>query len=979
MPPPPKKSFTQRASLLLDRPISPPSVDSEEWAAILGDDDQDPSSSSSSIPVEGSKEKEGPSSSSSPVQEDTPNVSSGPTTSSTQEEASEASPSIQGEEEEKKEAKAPAFAETSTISEETWTFQEQKLVARELLTRQVRLELAQLHAAMSLRSLHDGTSTAESTPTPLLRYIFQTQFLTFPFLQGVEPDFWHRVQRFLDELRRRGLGRVREPIEAVKRRRIYRRIERLTILTYNTAIKFTTPTPALVSSPTDDPASAAFPSGAPPPSSILPYAPPADLHSETLMTASSGPPIHGWSIDIITAKPIKETGRFGVREHTHAEFIISASLNGAPPAIIARRHRDVRALFNALRASSPTSYLPRPPRKIGNPRGYDPNRPNIRQPFRERDRLILRAYLRRILLSPWVSSSDAVLDFFLRDPIRLTQEDRLDGERRGAYEEFRHAEANRVRKETEILVQDMERDMSELRKDLMSPGGTDRALRCLELIERIEDLPPHFHIAISYSRLQFAAFLYDRYYNSDHATLRLQNLKRIHGLIPYRTLRAILAISNPTAMAKAFADLFLARPFGGRSLMQRMVANNLSEEIKECQKDIQATEEAIADPVLCRKIRAYVEDPESRYPDDASLGNAALISRLLQDRSRSPMLGSTQLLRVWPDGYDAGMDGRMGGLLRRFLVLESKRREKEELIQIIFLPLTSDLLKEVIGIFYRPIAQVYKAANIGSYVMDLSSFLDDLIRTIESLDDPLHAPSNSSPSSIPTSSSVSSSPPAPSEDPATRFTHPLDPFTSLIERHQEQMYHFVHMIYSRDVEGIFRQLSSYMDGYQQFLRNGPDSPPIDMNRLIREGLSSSPGSTSPGGSGSKVGLSKDLASLSTYRQAVKDRRRRKLRDRLTKGGEVWDEREVQGMIQDMGLDASAEDVLEVDEEADEDEVDEDLEEGRGRGDLRERRKGLAYKEPAIPEPELSTVPKLLRGFIRELSSRLATPSAKASS
>ena len=44
---------------------------------------------------------------------------------------------------------------------------------------------------------------------------------------------------------------------------------------------------------------------------------------------------------------------------------------------------------------------------------------------------------------------------------------------------------------------------------------------------------------------------------------------------------------------------------------------------------------------------------------------------------------------------------------------------------------TSELLKDIITIFYSPLAQVYRAASIADSLGDLQNFLNDLIRTVE--------------------------------------------------------------------------------------------------------------------------------------------------------------------------------------------------------------------------------------------------------
>lgn len=56
---------------------------------------------------------------------------------------------------------------------------------------------------------------------------------------------------------------------------------------------------------------------------------------------------------------------------------------------------------------------------------------------------------------------------------------------------------------------------------------------------------------------------------SDQASDTLAQLKRVHGLMPYFMLKGILKVSNPMAMIRGVLDLFLARPFGGQSLIQR--------------------------------------------------------------------------------------------------------------------------------------------------------------------------------------------------------------------------------------------------------------------------------------------------------------------------------------------------------------------------------------------------------------------------
>ena len=85
--------------------------------------------------------------------------------------------------------------------------------------------------------------------------------------------------------------------------------------------------------------------------------------------------------------------------------------------------------------------------------------------------------------------------------------------------------------------------------------------------------------------------------------------------------------------------------------------------------------------------------------------------------------------------------------------LYSRLRDREQLIELIFevscnvyglytdlclhyfQGFTAELLKDIITIFYSPLAQVYRAANIADSLGDLQAFINDLIKTVEQVED----------------------------------------------------------------------------------------------------------------------------------------------------------------------------------------------------------------------------------------------------
>jgi len=88
--------------------------------------------------------------------------------------------------------------------------------------------------------------------------------------------------------------------------------------------------------------------------------------------------------------------------------------------------------------------------------------------------------------------------------------------------------------------------------------------------------------------------------------------------------------------------------------------------------------------------------------------------------------------------------------LRMLVILYSKLKDKEDLIELIFevrmellersyfyeiQGFTADLLKDIITIFYSPLAQVYRAASIADSLGDLQNFINDLIKTVEQVEE----------------------------------------------------------------------------------------------------------------------------------------------------------------------------------------------------------------------------------------------------
>jgi len=115
-------------------------------------------------------------------------------------------------------------------------------------------------------------------------------------------------------------------------------------------------------------------------------------------------------------------------------------------------------------------------------------------------------------------------------------------------------------------------------------------------------------------------------------------------------------------MLRGILDLFLAQPFGQRSLLQRILSITLNDDIQKIQKNIDMLRENISDNTLCDKLKNYV-DADVGIQDliraEVLHGNTDLITAILRSEDIQPRLDGNQIVRIhtallaWNSAVDA--------------------------------------------------------------------------------------------------------------------------------------------------------------------------------------------------------------------------------------------------------------------------------------------------------------------------------------
>jgi len=290
-------------------------------------------------------------------------------------------------------------------------------------------------------------------------------------------------------------------------------------------------------------------------------------------------------------------------------------------------------------------------------------------------------------------------------------------------------------------------------------------------------------------------------------------------MVPYTALKQVIRYTNPALVMQGVLNLFLAQPFGARSLAQRVFGLALSDGIRSFQKAIDSLTTKVDDPTLCQKIKAFSNAPvdtKNFIRSEAVVEDVDLLIAIFRSGATKPMLSEVQVGKVFNayvawnnavDNVDKEMvDGaRLFSDLKQLLKLYTRQRDKEMMAHVIEESITLQLFRDLFTIFYEPLIRVYKSANVYDSVTDFSAFIDDAIKVIERCQ---------------------------RQDFSADPNQTVQAFIDLCARHEDNFYKFVHEVHIHD-NGLFTQLMGWLEGILEFLRQGPKGGKLDMNALLQ--------------------------------------------------------------------------------------------------------------------------------------------------
>ncbi|PFH57550.1 hypothetical protein XA68_14870 [Ophiocordyceps unilateralis] len=577
--------------------------------------------------------------------------------------------------------------------------------------------------------------------------------------------------------------------------------------------------------------------------------------------------------------------------------------------------------------------------------------------WRESQRVSLRAWLRSLLHNPQVANTNAMLEFLRGDPITPTDEDVEDIARRKAVDEKRMEEQKKFYEIARRRAAELDEYMEQFRRDIVERNGLTMLFKEIKEKDTIEDLSIQYRKFAEWLRIEVAAVIYHLFLAEDNSPEMFAQAKRIHSLIPYSVMKNVIRIANPAAVMSGILDIFLAQPFGTRSLMQRIFSLTLNDGIKSFQRSIDSVTAKIGDSTFTEKLQAYTNAEEHvkvTIREEAADEKMDIIVAVLRSDLLKPELTGEQIQRLF-NAYVAfnnavenideelKQGAQLFSYLKQLLKLCTRQRDKAMMLHLIEEPVTLQLLRDLFTIFYEPLVRVYKSANVYNSVTDFAVFVDDTIQVVDKCRE---------------------------QDASADPNQTVQAFIDLCQRHEHNFYKFVHEVHTHD-NGLFTQLMGWIEGILEFLRKGPKNGTLNVNALFEGGVTS--------GLVNMEVVIREIDALITWQEARKkwhnDKTRQKMAAEGQPGGSSMAALGINFSTTDFGLDGedlqemTYDDETESEEEAEkEDELDPIEAERRRRAKMQDRLRRSAG-EPT--KPDVSEVHKLKDNFLVMLRQVLA--------
>ncbi|KAM0748676.1 hypothetical protein T439DRAFT_69984 [Meredithblackwellia eburnea MCA 4105] len=493
-----------------------------------------------------------------------------------------------------------------------------------------------------------------------------------------------------------------------------------------------------------------------------------------------------------------------------ARSLRAQSINGDTP--VARRRRGSGAA-RPLSMSSLRSTVTLPAHLV-TPLDFK------KAPPHDAQRRAFRNWLRDTLSIRTVGHHKETAAFLLLGSIVPRDADVKDLRQREAVDEARRAARVSVAQGSSDRARILREAWAKVEEECIHGNGFSSISEALRIVSKIEKLPSRYVKSIEWMRTSFAETLYETLVASNTSGIIFGKLKALHAAFPYFLVRQAFRLSKSKHMAKVLQDILLARPFGSKSLLQKILATTLDDDPEKMRQEISRYRSRIGSTAMTEKLDLWVYHPDPSYKETvrkyARENNLELVLCILRGGDE-PRLPSGDLDRVIKAGksYRSFMKKNPsqlskaqsddGGIrlvldLQMYLRLISRDRDANQIRQMLGDDGTAAALEVLCGPLVELLKRVYRVGNAANALSDFQKAMDQLIIIVEALRSRVQEPQK-----------------------GVRI------IARLLARHQQPLYDFIHSVHKG--ETIIEEFLQWGWTASVFLRRGL-AQTVDLDSLI---------------------------------------------------------------------------------------------------------------------------------------------------
>lgn len=355
---------------------------------------------------------------------------------------------------------------------------------------------------------------------------------------------------------------------------------------------------------------------------------------------------------------------------------------------------------------------------------------------RENLRLALRGYIKSVSKKVALAKSPELKLFLCNSPMILKPEETHDIQNRLKLDHLTTLQHLKFQKALVKSVSELEVEVLKM-KDELYEKGFHYLFDEMKNNEKIDDLSPPIKAVIEVVEIEIASTIYEIFIGSDSSPESYRMIKRLHKLMPYKMMTTILRFTNPLQMVKKMIDLFTFQPFGkGRSLLQIVFMGALSDDVKKYDEELKVLKSRF-DSLGLKEI--YERIDEYFISDDdivlkvkeisKQTGLELCVSILIPGNGLdSKTVDETTLIGILKD-FKNGIrrDDSIYTLCVRYFQRKLRRWDKEMMRELWEANELMDVIKDLLSIFFEPLIDLFKKAEVFKYVPVFQKFMNELI------------------------------------------------------------------------------------------------------------------------------------------------------------------------------------------------------------------------------------------------------------